>query len=529
MKRRLIYIVPLVFLSGILCYGQLSPGDLSQAHAHLEGMSKCTECHDIGKKVNNNKCLECHKEIRTLISQKKGYHSSTETTSKDCFACHSEHHGRKFDMVRFDREKFNHNLTRYKLEGAHATVECKECHRPENIQDNAIRKKKDTFLGLNEDCKSCHSDYHQNTLPTNCVACHDTKAFRPAPKFDHDRSKFKLTGKHAPVDCKECHKISTRNGKEFQQFAEVPHNDCVACHKDPHNKRIQGKCAQCHTDRSFEEFIGRNRFDHNTTDFTLKGKHVSVDCFKCHRTTDNPLTTFSYLPAVAEAQCVACHKDVHSGKMGNDCAKCHQEASFVSVKPISSFNHSATDYPLEGKHIGVDCRQCHKGKYTDPINFTLCKDCHKDYHQGEFAKNGTSPDCASCHSVKAGFEQSSYSLDQHQKTRFPLTGSHAATPCFACHVDNNRWLFKTNNTSCAQCHKNVHRDRFAVNGVTTCERCHDTETWFPGKFDHNLTRFPLDGRHAEVDCRLCHKPIEINGKVEIEYTIAKFQCIDCHQ
>jgi len=65
--------------------------------------------------------------------------------------------------------------------------------------------------------------------------------------------------------------------------------------------------------------------------------------------------------------------------------------------------------------------------------------------------------------------------------------------------------------------------------VTTCERCHESDSWFPSNFDHNLTKFPLDGRHAEVECRACHKPYEMNGKVFVEYTIAKFQCADCHQ
>ena len=52
---------------------------------------------------------------------------------------------------------------------------------------------------------------------------------------------------------------------------------------------------------------------------------------------------------------------------------------------------------------------------------------------------------------------------------------------------------------------------------------------FPGKFDHNLTEFPLDGNHARVECRLCHKPYEKDGKILVEYKITKFQCIDCHQ
>ena len=58
--------------------GQISPGDLTSAHAHLEGISNCTQCHVLGDKVTNDKCLPCHKEINTRIQQRKGYHASSE-------------------------------------------------------------------------------------------------------------------------------------------------------------------------------------------------------------------------------------------------------------------------------------------------------------------------------------------------------------------------------------------------------------------------------------------------------------------
>ena len=109
---------------------QLSPGDLASPHAHLEGIANCTKCHVIGNKVTNEKCLACHKEIDSRIDQRKGYHASSEVAGKDCFACHSDHHGRNFEIVRFDKEKFNHQLTGYKLTGAHLRQDCKACTPP---------------------------------------------------------------------------------------------------------------------------------------------------------------------------------------------------------------------------------------------------------------------------------------------------------------------------------------------------------------------------------------------------------------
>jgi len=54
---------------------QISPGDLTKSHAQLEGMLNCTKCHVLGDKVSNDKCLECHKELKARIDQKKGYHA----------------------------------------------------------------------------------------------------------------------------------------------------------------------------------------------------------------------------------------------------------------------------------------------------------------------------------------------------------------------------------------------------------------------------------------------------------------------
>lgn len=590
---------------------QISPGDLSQAHADLEGMSNCTLCHDLGNKVSNAKCLDCHNDIQSLIDQKRGYHANKEVRGQDCFECHSEHHGRKFDAVRFDQENFDHDLTGYQLEGQHDVIDCRKCHVAENIHDREIRKRENTFLGLDAKCLSCHDDYHQKTLPNDCAECHNIESFVPAVKFDHDRTDYKLKGKHINVDCIECHEKGTKNGKDFQFFTDIPFNDCIDCHDDPHNNQIEGQCSQCHTERSFSTFIGQRGFNHNRrTDFDLKGKHKQLECIDCHAKDSNPLTVFQDRKGITENQCATCHNDVHEGKFGNDCAKCHQESSFLNLREMDFFDHSVTDYPLEGKHIGVDCKECHIERFLDAIDFSACKNCHADYHNGEFIKNNISPDCVDCHSLNEGFEYSLYSIEQHQESQFPLEGAHIATPCFACHIseDEERWTFRDVGTycidchqdvhenlistkyypendctnchnsdswasvdfdhnktewplvgehlkveckachfetaventppvqtfislsnDCISCHENVHEDQFAVDGVTDCIRCHDSFSWFPSQFDHDQTAFPLDGAHADVDCKACHIPEIVDGKIVTDFKIEKFQCIDCHQ
>ncbi|MEM7656496.1 MAG: cytochrome c3 family protein, partial [Bacteroidota bacterium] len=587
---------------------QLSPGDLTQAHAELEGLRNCTLCHDLGNKVSSQKCLDCHKDIQSLLDGNHGYHANQQVRAQECIACHSEHHGRKFDMVRFDEENFDHTLTGYALEAKHEVADCRACHQPEYIADAEIRQRDGTFLGLGQECLSCHQDYHQGTLSEDCASCHNIEGFRPAPNFDHDEANFALRGAHETTDCAACHEVSTRNGQEFQEFVGLEFENCVSCHDNPHNSRAVGTCTQCHNETSFERFLGQNRFNHNRTDFELRGSHQETECFACHAEVNNPRTIFMDQADIEENNCISCHEDYHESKYGLDCVQCHQEESFLALRDLSFFDHTITDYPLEGQHQQVDCRQCHEERYSTPIDFSACNHCHTDYHEEQFTRGNDEPDCAACHSLEEGFDYTLYTLEQHQESSFPLEGAHLATPCFACHLpegaekwsfreigsecvdchqnihegyisqrfypeedcqschSNEAWyaiafdhtqtdwpltgqhlevdcrechwtgegvsytqLFQGLGTDCVSCHENIHGDQFATNGVTDCQSCHITESWFPELFDHNQTDFPLDGRHAEVACHACHLPEEGNGTTPLTYQIETFECIDCHQ
>ncbi|MCB0851720.1 MAG: cytochrome c family protein [Bacteroidetes bacterium] len=534
MYRILTNTVLFTLFSISLSFGQLSPGPLSQPHAELEGIRNCTLCHDLGDKVSDQKCLDCHKEIQSLQKEKRGYHANREVTSKNCFDCHSEHHGRKFDMVRFDEDNFNHLLTGYKLEGQHEVVDCRKCHKPDYIADSDLKKNTGTFLGLEQKCATCHVDYHQNTLSQDCAACHNVEAFRPAPGFDHDDADFKLRGAHENVDCAECHQVTTRKGKEFQQFTDIAFKSCVDCHDDAHEGRIFGACTQCHNENSFSNFIGTGRFDHNTTLFTLKGKHKTIDCFSCHAKRTNPLTVFHDKQGISENQCVTCHEDQHKGKYGQDCAKCHQESSFLSLKSMNFFDHNVTDYPLVGQHVSVDCKQCHKKRFSTPIDFSECKNCHEDYHRGEFTEKGRTPDCVECHSLEHGFDYSLYTLEDHQQTDFPLEGAHFATPCFACHVDEKteRWTFRNLGSDCKDCHQDIHRGHITEKYYPrqNCKSCHINEAWSEVNFDHNLTDWPLDGKHKDVTCRECHFEKSHDNTSFLQFfNSLNGKCTTCHE
>jgi hypothetical protein len=508
---------------------QISPGDLAEVHAHLEGMSNCTKCHLLGEKVADEKCLECHKELKSRIDQQKGYHSSQEVKGKSCVACHSDHQGRSFKIVKFDPLKFNHNLTGYELKGSHAKQECNKCHKSENISEQSIKSKKFTYLGLQTECLSCHSDYHQKTLSSDCLKCHNYDLFKPASNFDHNKSKYPLAGKHNEVECVKCHRIEYVNDKKFQHFTGLQYNTCSSCHKDPHNNNFGQNCIQCHSVESFTLIKGLTDFDHSKTGYMLEGKHIAVNCKSCHKTQ-------SYTDPVKHERCADCHSDYHNkqfmvNNVSPDCSKCHTVKGFQgSLFTIEQ--HNQCNFQLQGAHLATPCFACHKK--TEKWSFRdigiRCSDCHQDIHTNYIDKKYyPEATCQNCHSVNRWSE---INFD-HSKTNFQLTGAHVDKSCRSCHFSKdatNAVIQKFSGLSkeCYSCHSDKHNRQFELDGITDCQRCHQTSNWKIINFDHNKTRFPLDGKHDNVACEKCHKE-KVDGQQKyIQYKFGDFTCATCH-
>lgn len=504
---------------------QISPGELTKAHAGLEGMSNCTKCHVLGEQVYNSKCLDCHTEVKTLINAGRGYHASSEVKGKNCWSCHSEHHGREFQIVRFDEKKFNHEKAGFKLTGAHIKAECNDCHKKDFITYAKLKERKKTFLGLSQNCITCHTDTHQNTLGKECQQCHNTTSFKPAEFFDHNKSQFKLTGKHLSVQCASCHKTETRNGKPFQKFKGLSSANCTPCHADPHQNRFGSDCQKCHTTADFRQ-VKTGNFDHSKTKFPLLGRHQQVTCNDCHSGGISTKPKFEY--------CTDCHKDAHKGQFTTDgklkdCSLCHTVNGY-SPSLFTIEQHSAS-FRLEGAHLSLPCFSCHK-KETEwvfkPVE-SKCSSCHQNVHGNEISDiygGGTS--CQSCHSVQ-NWKKVSF---DHTKTGFLLKGKHGKAGCMDCHASKNtenKYRFASLTNDCTQCHEDIHRGQFADKGPGSCENCHGFEQWKPALFNHTTTRFSLEGAHAKVPCAECHTPVTQNGQTYIQYKLQDFKCAACHK
>ena len=312
-------------------------------------------------------------------------------------------------------------------------------------------------------------------------------------------------------NCTKCH---VQGGKLGEQQCLACHKELaprIASHEGFHGKLADNerRCEKCHHEHRGRDFAlvnfgngGKKGFDHARTGFTLLGKHLALDCAKCHVKEKTMLG--------AQTSCAACHFDEHRGQLGADCKACHDEKSF---KPAPGFSHARAAFPLQGKHAGVECLKCHAREQSQekghevfsrfkPVQHAGCIDCHKDPHDGRLGNS-----CEKCHVVegwqlvKTAESAGSGERAFHEKTRYPLRGAHVDAACKGCHGEKPAVYKNLRFETCNACHADAHFAQLSGD----CSACHTVNGFRPARYelaDHR--RWPLQGAHGAVACLLCH-------------------------
>ncbi|MEE9432423.1 MAG: cytochrome C [Melioribacteraceae bacterium] len=474
------------------------------------------------------KCLNCHEELRDIISLNRGYHSNKEVTSKKCWSCHGDHYGRNFEIVRFNEKKFDHLKSGYELIGSHKNLDCNKCHNSNFIENKRLELKSKTFLGLDKRCLTCHEDEHQGTLNSNCETCHNLEKFSQVEKFNHNDAKYILTGKHKEVDCNKCHTFEQRNNKRFQIFTGIKYQTCNSCHSDVHKGNFGTDCKSCHNTESFLKVSMSKNFNHSRTKFPLIGKHRTVSCKSCHKNSLSDKPKYK--------MCLDCHIDFHKGEFVNnnatsDCKDCHSEYGF-SPSHFTLEKHNNTKFLLTGAHNAVACIDCHKvdDNWKFRISGETCITCHENVHANSISKKYFNENkCETCH-VTTTWQEVKF---EHTQTGFELIGKHKKTNCSSCHFDNekltsNEKQFVAVNSNCSSCHTDIHRGQFVEDGKELCIECHNFDNWEPTLFNHENTKFKIEGAHKQVQCFECHKPKDDEEGNYFYYKNEDVRCISCH-
>lgn len=374
--------------------------------------------------------------------------------------------------------------------------------------------------------------------------------------------------------CTECH-------GDRRQSALA--NSCATCHRD-----IQGQiasrtglhgslpkedaesCGRCHGEHKGKDFRPVNRlsfalagiqdssvYAHETISFLLSGKHLQVECSRCHGEAEAAV-----LPKGAkrflglDQTCSRCHKDVHEGAYGPQCQTCHgQEQPF---KNVPKFQHPDA-FPLTGGHAGVACASCHapgtlQGRPSaEPVTVRACTACHRSPHGDEFLSRIAQPislapkdSCVRCHTAEQGTflgPHATITRKQHAAVGFPLTPPHHQVQCQACHAEygkaipgdpvdayHQRYPGRSPD-DCRSCHQDPHRGEFEIGTFKgrDCLSCHSRQAFQPAEFD--MTKhdevFRLEGRHRKLRCDECHKKTEASGPRD--YRGVPVDCRSCHQ
>lgn len=548
----------------------LSPGKLTKSHANLEGVTHCTNCHELGHKgIVNQKCLSCHTPLQKLIKKQKGYHATV--IDQNCASCHKEHLGTDFDAIRFDTTTFDHSKTGFELIGKHTNVDvtCSSCHKRSLISDKDVIAFKGkhgalnhTFLGLSEDCASCHQEdnpHGKQFIGQDCSSCHTAKEWKDISPFDHSKTKFALLGKHQNVKCESCHSTHIVSGKEMSQFTGIAFENCIDCHKDVHDGAFGTTCKSCHTVEGWHKLASLNQqsFDHSQTGFDLVGAHATTECMSCHQPDDlpegiamkfDPTTLGNSYPKPEVDNCMSCHTDYHDGIFedspgGSNCESCHTQKQWQpSTYDIIRHNREAK-FTLTGSHQAIPCFSCHRDPSLQPASYhfkfddTKCQSCHEqdNVHGDEFADASGITGCSDCHNTKAWTTARDF---DHNMTKFPLTGQHMNISCQSCHtglkaeVHIKKLRFDDVQTDCKSCHSedDPHHGQFNDSVIgSKCSDCHDTKSFKLASFDHSKTKFKLIGAHENVACASCHTLEKApDGSTFRRYRPLSTKCESCH-
>ena len=247
----------------------------------LRGMHQkvsCTQCHTslIFKNVSKH-CADCHADIHR------------RQFGANCENCHT------VKGWQVSNKDIRDHLNRFPLIGAHALLECVDCHKNAAVGQ---------FTGLSTACYSCHQkdfqtpvfDHISAGFPTTCESCHTMDTWFNA-KFDHLKvTGYALTGAHATLPCTACHLNNVFKGTPATCFG-CHATDFTSTNNPPHVQLgLPHDCSTCHTTTNWLNA----KFDHALyANYPLTGMHATLTCAQCH--TNN---NYNSTPTA----CYACHK-----------------------------------------------------------------------------------------------------------------------------------------------------------------------------------------------------------------------------
>ncbi len=196
-----------------------------------------------------------------------------------------------------------------------------------------------------------------------------------------------------------------------------------------------------------------------------------------------------------------------------------QESGRTAQDKWTIESHDRTNFPLQGKHRSLACRECHVNNVFEGTP-SDCEVCHWQRRNDDRYELRLGTHCVECHTPFAWKRVDPGKWNHEFVAGFPLEGIHRTLDCADCHGDHG---FSSQPTDCYSCHREDYEgtrdpDHAAAGFPTTCQECHSPRGW-EASFAH--TSFPLEGRHRTLSCSECH--------ADGVYAGTPTDCATCHQ
>lgn len=230
---------------------------------------------------------------------------------------------------------------------AQERIACDVCHRRDDASSQLY------FPGHNA-CIQCHATQFTSQSLQICAVCHKDVATQgralkdfPAQRKDYgvrfdgagNKSQHVVHMKEALPDgtrmsCSFCHAAQGSN------MAFPSHPECYACHTPGANSKAASQelstCSVCHPGATEPNSEMRRLVSTRRNDaLPYRFRHLDHN---------------------------------RSGRIGNDCAKCHNDAAGIHVASTATREHRVKP--------GFNCYECHRGGGLSRITETSCGSCH---------------------------------------------------------------------------------------------------------------------------------------------------------
>jgi hypothetical protein len=289
-------------------------------------------------------CLRCHND-RGPVQQ---------YVARGCGGCHSDPHRglmglnctRCHDQMTWQPvgQILEHAKTGFPLTGAHASLQCEQCHPRAAAQD---------YRGASPVCFSCHASDDRRApnhvtmnFPRTCGNCHNTVSFAGA-LFNHSflgnisncygchSADYQRAANHVamnfPQTCGNCHNTATWAGANFNHGFLGPKPNCYTCHaanyQSAPNHVAQGyplTCGDCHNTTTWAGAVFNHPFPQTHGGATgcaichigSPASSANFSCTtNCHTNSANLASQHSGVSGYTYTQqsCYTCHPNGRSG------------------------------------------------------------------------------------------------------------------------------------------------------------------------------------------------------------------------